>query len=77
MIVQKFSRRGAFYGCDRYPECDYVLPGKPLDRNCPLCGSILVQKEWRGIPQGIKCVNENCGYTEPCPKEETAESAVS
>ncbi|MCL6630219.1 MAG: topoisomerase DNA-binding C4 zinc finger domain-containing protein, partial [Armatimonadetes bacterium] len=69
-IVQKFSRRGPFYGCSRYPDCNYILPGKPLDRKCPKCGSLLVQKEWRGIPQGIKCVNESCDYKEAAPKKE-------
>jgi len=69
-IVQKFSRRGPFYGCSRYPDCNYILPGKPLDRKCPKCGSLLVQKEWRGIPQGIKCVNESCDYKEATPKKE-------
>lgn len=71
-IVQKFSRGGPFYGCSRYPDCDYILPGKPLDRKCPKCGSLLVQKEWRGIPQGIKCVNESCDYKEALPKTEVA-----
>ena len=63
-IVQKFSRRGPFYGCNRYPQCSYILPGKPLDRKCPKCGGILVEKQWRGKPQGVKCISEDCDYKE-------------
>ena len=73
-IVQKFSRRGPFYGCNRYPQCSYILPGKPLDRKCPKCDGILVEKQWRGKPQGVKCVSEDCDYKESAkPAEEKVE----
>lgn len=68
-IVQKFSRMGPFYGCDRYPECKFILPGKPLDRKCPKCSSMLIEKQYRGKPQGVKCTKEDCDYKEAAPKE--------
>ena len=69
-VVQKFSKRGPFYGCDRYPDCKYIHPGKPVDRKCPTCGGMLVEKEFRGKPQGVKCIAEGCDYKEAAPQAE-------
>ena len=39
-IVEKKARRGnLFYGCNRYPECDFTAPTKPVAETCPECGS--------------------------------------
>ena len=63
-IVRKKSRYGDFYACNRYPECRYNLPGKPLEQKCPKCNSILVEKQYRGKSQGVKCMNESCDHKE-------------
>jgi len=51
-LVEKRSRKGrVFYGCNMYPECDYAVWSRPLDRMCPRCGfPILVEKK-----KGIFC----------------------
>jgi DNA topoisomerase I len=51
-LVEKRSRKGrVFYGCNRYPECDYAVWSRPLKRTCPRCGfPILVEKK-----KGIWC----------------------
>ena len=72
-IVQKFSKRGPFWGCDRYPDCKTILPGKPLDRKCPQCSGMLVEKQYKGESQGIKCIAEGCDYKEAAPKSEASE----
>jgi DNA topoisomerase-1 len=39
-IVEKKARRGNFfYGCNKYPECDFTAPTKPVAEACPDCGS--------------------------------------
>lgn len=44
-VVEKRSKRGrVFYGCSRYPECNYVSWDKPLARACPKCGGKLTTK---------------------------------
>ena len=44
-IVQRKSKRGTvFYGCNKYPECDFVLWNEPTGEVCPECGSLLVKK---------------------------------
>jgi DNA topoisomerase I len=39
-LVERRSKKGrTFYGCERYPECDFVSWNKPVDTPCPTCGS--------------------------------------
>ena len=39
-IVEKKARRGNFfYGCSRYPKCDFTSANKPVAQKCPNCGS--------------------------------------
>ncbi|MEK7404524.1 MAG: type I DNA topoisomerase [Acidobacteriota bacterium] len=39
-LAERRSRRGkVFYGCERYPECDFVTWNKPLAEECPECKS--------------------------------------
>jgi DNA topoisomerase-1 len=57
-IVERRSKKGRiFYGCDRYPECDYVLWDKPVDKPCPQCGSLMVEKKNKraAVVQCVKC----------------------
>jgi len=43
-LVIRVSRRGkTFYGCSRYPDCDYVSWKRPLPQPCPNCGGLLVE----------------------------------
>src|SRR5690625_4765427 len=45
-IVERRSRRGRlFYGCDNYPNCDFVSWDRPIKQPCPTCGQLMVQKK--------------------------------
>ena len=45
-IVERFSRRGKFYGCTNYPKCGFVSNYAPIARACPQCGnSYMLRKE--------------------------------
>ena len=71
-IVERKSKRGTvFFGCDRYPECDFVLWNEPTGQTCPDCGALLVKKV---LKKGttIECSNRSCGYK--APVEETTQS---
>ncbi|MBM3150253.1 MAG: DNA topoisomerase I, partial [Chloroflexi bacterium] len=39
--IDKKKRR--FYGCDRYPNCDFTSSRKPIPQPCPQCGKLLVE----------------------------------
>ncbi|WP_270966196.1 type I DNA topoisomerase [Campylobacter upsaliensis] len=44
-VVERFSRRGKFYGCNHYPKCDFVSNYKPSEEKCEKCGEMMVVKE--------------------------------
>lgn len=53
-LRERKSKKGrVFYGCSRYPECDFASWDKPLAEPCPNCGGLLVQ----GSKNVIRCVN--------------------
>ena len=53
-IRERKSKKGrVFYGCARYPECDFVSWDKPLPEPCPTCGGLLVQAS----KNVIRCIN--------------------
>ena len=59
-IVERRSKKGRiFYGCDQYPECEFVSWDKPLDRKCPECQSYMVEKRARGK---VNAVCPKCGH---------------
>lgn len=62
-LLERRSRKGRrFYGCARYPECDFVSWSRPVG-NCPRCGGVLVERGGRGGAVR-RCTQEGCGYVE-------------
>ena len=64
-LVQKISKRGKpFYGCSRYPQCQFALWDKPVPRKCPLCGSqYLIEKVRKNSAPRLQCPNRSCNYS--------------
>ena len=61
-LIKRKSKKGkAFYGCERYPECDFVSWDKPTKMACPKCGGMMVQKIGQNGSY-IACMNKECGY---------------
>lgn len=61
-IIERKSKRGVvFFGCNKYPDCDFVLWNEPTGEKCPKCGSLLVK---RTLKSGdvIECSKRGCGY---------------
>ncbi len=46
VIERKSKRNRLFYGCDRYPECEFTSWDKPVGRACPKCDHYLVEKKF-------------------------------
>lgn len=62
VIERKSKKKRIFYGCDRYPDCDYVSWDKPVERACPKCAEhALVEKK---LKKGIQVQCTNCDYKE-------------
>lgn len=63
-IIQRRSKKGRlFYGCSNFPKCRFVSWGKPVDKKCPECNSILIYKKTKKSEKN-KCSNKDCGYEE-------------
>jgi DNA topoisomerase I len=65
IIERKSKKRRIFYGCDRYPKCEFLSWDKPLARKCPKCESMLVEKKLKKGQQ-VQCVE--CDYKEETQK---------
>lgn len=63
IVERKSKTKRIFYGCNRYPECDFVSWDKPISRPCPKCSSLLVEKKLKKGVQ-IQCTNSECDYEE-------------
>ncbi|MBI3280091.1 MAG: type I DNA topoisomerase, partial [Acidobacteria bacterium] len=72
-IVERRSKRGkTFYGCNRYPECDFVAWGKPVAESCPQCASPYLVEKWLKSGPIVQCPNAECKYKRelaPVPAE--------
>ena len=65
-IVERRSKRGrTFYGCNRYPECDFVAWGKPIPEKCPECGSSYLIEKYPKSGPVAQCPNAECKYKHP------------
>ncbi|HEX3682384.1 MAG TPA: type I DNA topoisomerase [Bryobacteraceae bacterium] len=65
-VVERRSKRGkTFYGCNRYPECDFVAWGKPIPEKCPECGSSYLVEKWLKAGPVAQCPNAECKYKHP------------
>lgn len=63
-IVVKRSKKGRkFYGCSRYPDCDFVSWDEPIKESCPKCGGHLTKVRTRN-GEILKCPNKDCNYQE-------------
>lgn len=61
IVERKSKKKRIFYGCDRYPECDFVSWDKPIERKCPKCENMLVEKK---LKKGIQVQCVECDYKE-------------
>ncbi|MFC5588441.1 type I DNA topoisomerase [Sporosarcina soli] len=61
VVERKSKTKRIFYGCDRYPECEYVSWDKPVARPCPKCENTLVEKK---LKKGVQIQCTECDYKE-------------
>lgn len=61
IVERKSKTKRLFYGCNTYPECDFVSWDKPISRPCPKCSSLLVEKK---IKKGVQIQCTKCDYEE-------------
>ncbi|MBR5514113.1 MAG: type I DNA topoisomerase [Ruminococcus sp.] len=60
MLLKKSKRGRSFYGCEGYPECDFMTWNVPTAEKCPECGKSLFNKG--GKSGKLICENAGCTY---------------
>ena len=63
IVERKSKTKRVFYGCNTYPECEFVSWDKPISRPCPKCSALLADKKLKKGVQ-IQCTNSDCDYEE-------------
>lgn len=63
VVVRRSKKGRLFYGCEDYPNCDFMSWARPSAEKCPQCGKILYHKGNKLI-----CSDEKCGFI--CEKTE-------
>ncbi|MGM0499825.1 MAG: type I DNA topoisomerase [Bacillota bacterium] len=64
-VIERTSKKGrTFYGCSNYPDCNFMTWNKPVEKKCPECGSVMVEKTTKAKGKHLKCTNKECGHTE-------------
>lgn len=56
LIVRKTQKGRRYYGCEGYPECEFMSWNMPVDKKCPTCGKIMVRKG-----NNLACIDQECG----------------
>jgi DNA topoisomerase-1 len=70
-IVERRSKRGkTFYGCNRWPDCNFVAWGKPVAEKCPECGSPYLVEKWLKSGSIWQCPNRECKHKEEAKQPE-------
>ena len=69
-VIQRKSKYGkVFYGCSKYPDCDFVSWNEPVNEKCPECSSYLVKKITKK-ESSLQCSNPNCSFSKPLEAED-------
>lgn len=63
MLERKSAKGRIYYGCERYPDCDFMSWDAPVPTRCEKCGATLFRKG-----QKLYCAKEGCGFEMPVPK---------
>jgi DNA topoisomerase-1 len=66
VIICKTKRGRTYYGCEGYPDCDFMNWNRPVEKKCPKCKDYMVIKGKK-----LVCQNKECGFV--CDKEDKAQ----
>ena len=62
LLIKTSRKNRKFYGCEGYPECDFVSWDKPAAEKCPKCGQYMIEKQNNKGELVHLCSNDNCRY---------------
>ncbi len=62
IVLRKTKKGRRYYGCENYPDCEFMSWSKPVEKKCPTCGGYMVEKGTK-----LVCADAQCGYVEQKP----------
>ena len=65
IVIRKTKKGRKFYGCEDYPDCDFMSWQRPVEKKCPRCGSYMVIHGKKFV-----CADPECGYSEEKNQDE-------
>ena len=66
VIICKTKKGRTYYGCEGYPDCDFMNWNRPVEKKCPKCKDYMVIKGKK-----LVCQNKECGFV--CDKEDKSQ----
>ena len=66
IVIRKTKKGRKYFGCEGFPDCDFMSWQKPSNKKCPECGGYMVEKGNK-----LVCADEHCGFV--MDKKETEE----
>ncbi|MBE5885700.1 MAG: type I DNA topoisomerase [Lachnospiraceae bacterium] len=63
VVVRKTKKGRTYYGCEKAPDCDFMVWQRPTNEKCPECGDVLLTKGNK-----LVCAKQECGYVRQIEK---------
>ena len=57
VVVRKTKKGRTYYGCEKMPDCDFMVWQRPTNEKCPDCGEVLLVRGNK-----LVCAKQECGY---------------
>lgn len=59
IVIKKTKKGRRYFGCEGYPDCEFMSWQKPSTEKCPECGGPMVEKGNKTV-----CMDNQCGFVE-------------
>lgn len=62
IVRRRTKKRRIFYGCNNFPDCNFVSWNEPIKEKCPNCNGLMVKKQTKKKITK-QCMDKECGYS--------------
>jgi DNA topoisomerase-1 len=74
-VVERRSKKGrVFYGCSRYPDCNFTANARPTGQRCPECGGLMVVANRAGTEAKCQTCGHRARIAQPAAAEQEREA---
>ena len=64
LIKRRGRNKSVFFGCEKYPECDFSTWDTPTEEKCEKCGKTLFRRKG-----SLVCLSDGCGFEKDAPTD--------